>query len=273
MKIPNLTARPPSRITLARNWVRQALVNRRSWALAAGLALLVAGGWGWRGGRELVEPWFVPGSAARQVDGLQRFFADCGPWAPLAYVGLVVAEVVIAPLPGLMLYAPGGLVFGPWAGGALSLVGNVLGAGLACALTRRLGTKWLERWMDTTQVERIQAELERRGGTLIFWLRLNPLTSCDLLSYAAGFTRISMARVMLATGAGMAPLCFAQSHLSNGLLRSFPQLIYPLLAASAIYVIVLCRVVRHALAVSALGRPASLARPQSGKSEAKIEGP
>ena len=59
--------------------------------------------------------------------------------APLAYVGCVMLEVLVAPIPGIMLYAPGGVVFGGLMGGFLSLIGNTLGAGIACAAAVGLG--------------------------------------------------------------------------------------------------------------------------------------
>ena len=47
-----------------------------------------------------------------------------------------MVEVVVAPIPGTMLYAPGGVIFGGFLGGLLSLAGNVIGAGIACRLMR-----------------------------------------------------------------------------------------------------------------------------------------
>ena len=73
---------------------------------------------------------------------------------------------------------------------------------------------------------------------LIVMLRLNPLTSTDLVSYAAGFTRIPIRNVMMSTGIGMAPLCFAQSWLSDSIFNRWPQLLWPLLILSAAYLIV-----------------------------------
>jgi uncharacterized membrane protein YdjX (TVP38/TMEM64 family) len=99
--------------------------------------------------------------------------------------------------------------------------------------------------------------LEKRGSWLVFLLRLNPLTSSDLVSYAAGFTRIPVWKVMLATACGMAPLCFAQAALSDGLFRSFPVLIYPLLAACALYVVVVLIVLRRLLVTAPQKQPAA----------------
>ena len=143
---------------------------------------------------------------------LRQFFDQAGIWAPLLYVAFVIVEVIIAPIPGIMLYAPGGLIFGPWLGGSLALIGNVIGAGISCGLTRSLGSSWLDRISSGTAMSRLQTALEKDGSRLIVMLRLNPLTSTDLLSYAAGFTRIPIHRVMLATGIGMAPLCVFCNH-------------------------------------------------------------
>ena len=184
-------------------------------------------------------------SAAWKVERLQSFFEACGPLAPVVYVAFVTVEVVVAPIPGLMLYAPGGVIFGGFTGGLLALVGNVLGAGIACGITRTIGSTWLSRVFPEESLEKAQAELDRRGSWLVFLLRVNPLTSSDLVSYAAGFTRIPIWKVMAATMLGMAPLCFAQAWLAESLFVAYPWLLYPLLIAGAIYVIAIVAVIRR----------------------------
>jgi uncharacterized membrane protein YdjX (TVP38/TMEM64 family) len=174
-------------------------------------------------------------SADEKVAALRAFFDRFGLAAPLAYVGFVTLEVVIAPLPGTMLYAPGGVIFGGFWGGLLSLSGNVAGAGIACQLMRvilgrRGGSE--PAWSALAPYE---GHIARRGAWVIFLLRVNPLTSSDLVSYAAGLTSLSVWRLMVGTLAGMAPLCFAQAYLAEGLLAAFPWLIYPLAAACVVY--------------------------------------
>jgi len=184
-------------------------------------------------------------TAAWKVERLQLFFQACGLLAPIVYVAFVMVEVVVAPIPGLMLYAPGGVVFGGFAGGLLSLTGNVLGAGIASGITRTIGSTWLTRFFPKESLEKAQLELDRRGSWLIFLLRVNPLTSSDLVSYAAGFTRIPIWKVMLATMFGMAPLCFAQAWLAESLFVAYPQLLYPLLIAGVVYVLAIVVVIRR----------------------------
>ena len=207
--------------------------------------------WSWTSRGIVYELFGGTGTAADRVECLRQYFESFGSAGPLVYVLFVIVEVVIAPIPGLMLYAPGGIVFGPLYGGSLSLVGNIIGAGIACSVTRTLGNSWLSRFFAADKLERVQSGIESRGSLLIFLLRLNPLTSSDIVSYAAGFTRMPVWKVMLATGCGMAPLCFAQAWLAENLITAFPGLIYPLALACLVYLVAVLVVVRKIVTTSA----------------------
>jgi uncharacterized membrane protein YdjX (TVP38/TMEM64 family) len=185
------------------------------------------------------------GTADEKLSALRAFFDALGVASPLAYLGFVVLEVVIAPIPGTMLYAPGGVIFGGFWGGALSLSGNVIGAAIACQLMRVFIGRRAEEYLERSALARYEERISRRGAWVIFLLRVNPLTSSDLVSYAAGLTHLSVWKLMLGTLAGMAPLCFAQSYLADGLLTAFPLLIYPLVAACVAYGAVVIWVVIH----------------------------
>ena len=177
-------------------------------------------------------------SSEAKLEALRTFFDRWGPWAPLAYLGMVTIEVVIAPIPGAFLYLPGGLVFGGFWGGWLSLAGNVLGAGISCQLMRSLAGARLTTWFDAHKLQRVEQLIQRRGFGIIVLLRVNPLTSSDLVSYAAGLTRVRVSTVMLGTLVGMAPLCFAQAYLAESLFDSFPWLVWPLVLVCVVYVVV-----------------------------------
>ena len=176
-------------------------------------------------------------SAADKVTAIQEYFDSFGVIAPLVYMGIVTIEVVVAPIPGLMLYAPGGMVFGGFWGGLLSLLGNTLGAGIACQLIRGLGGKRFAAWLEQGRLKMYRERLSRAGAWLVLLLRINPLTSSDLVSYAAGLAGIPVWKVMVGTLLGMAPLCWAQAYLAEGILRAIPQLLYPLLILCGIYAV------------------------------------
>ena len=188
--------------------------------------------------------------SADKLERLRQYFLGYGHFAPIVYVVFVTVEVVVAPIPGLMLYAPGGIIFGPLLGGALSLLGNVIGAGIACSATRMLGSTWLSRLFDEQRLEHLQARVQSQGMWLVFLLRINPLTSSDMISYAAGFTRIPIWKVTAATALGMAPLCFAQAWLADGLLTAIPELVYPLVALCILYFVFVVVVLKKMLAAT-----------------------
>lgn len=175
-------------------------------------------------------------SADIKIVALQEFFLSWGHWAPLAYILFVTAEVVVAPLPGLMLYAPGGVIFGGLLGGLYSLLGNLLGAAIACQIMRLVGQQVFGPGIRQS-LEKMTPVLEKRGIWVIFFLRINPFTSSDLISYAAGLTPMPIWKVLLGTALGMAPLCLLQSFLAEGLMDAFPALLYPLLIASGLYAV------------------------------------
>jgi uncharacterized membrane protein YdjX (TVP38/TMEM64 family) len=176
---------------------------------------------------------------------IQSYFHSYGLVAPGVYLLVVIAEVILAPIPGTLLYLPGGLVFGWLVGGSVSLAGNVLGAGIACQIARLVGGHRIERYLERPALQRYLAVIEARGLWIVFLLRINPLTSSDLVSYAAGLTRIPAWKVMAGTFAGMAPLCFAQAYFSQEIFTAFPRLIYPVILVGIGYLIFAAHVVRQ----------------------------
>lgn len=214
---------------------------------SAACAVIAGAAVSWQDGGIVHELMRTDLDSVGKLEQLRQYFLSYGSFAPVVYVAFVVVEVVVAPIPGLMLYAPGGIIFGPLLGGALSLLGNVIGAAVACAVTRFWGGTWLSRLFEEQRVERLQASVESQGMGLIFLLRINPLTSSDMVSYAAGFTRIPVWKVTAATALGMAPLCFAQAWLADGLLTAIPDLIYPLVAACLLYLVCVVVVLRKML--------------------------
>jgi uncharacterized membrane protein YdjX (TVP38/TMEM64 family) len=154
------------------------------------------------------------------VQQFRDLVASWGALAPVIYVLVVVVEVVVAPIPGLLLYAPAGALFGGLLGGTLSLVGNVIGAGIACALGSIIGERLLPK-KDRSQLGRYQELLRQKGIWIVLLLRANPFTSSDLVSYAAGIAGMPPWKVALGT-LGMAPLCFVQAYFAERLFDIIP---------------------------------------------------
>jgi uncharacterized membrane protein YdjX (TVP38/TMEM64 family) len=182
--------------------------------------------------------------SATRLSSIQQYFQNWGPAAPFVYMLIVMVEVILAPIPGTVLYLPGGVVFGGLVGGSMSLAGNVIGAGVACKLMRVFGGASIERYFERGALQKYEATLSEHGLWIVFLLRVNPLTSSDLVSYAAGLTRLPVWKVMAGTLLGMAPLCFVQAYFAQELFTRFPRLIYPLILIGIAYGIYVVRLLQ-----------------------------
>jgi uncharacterized membrane protein YdjX (TVP38/TMEM64 family) len=156
------------------------------------------------------------------IEALRRYVLSWGMLAPVVYIAVVIVEVLVAPIPGTLLYAPAGAIWGGFVGGTLSLTGNVLGATIACWLAGAFGQRWVERHHPTGRIADLRARLRHHGAWLVFLLRVNPLTSADLVSYAAGLAGVPPRQVALGTFCGMLPHCYVQAYLAQALFDFLP---------------------------------------------------
>jgi uncharacterized membrane protein YdjX (TVP38/TMEM64 family) len=196
-------------------------------ALAVMLAIAAWAIWSYQAGGILRVLLVPPADGGRTLDALRVYVLGWGMWAPLVYIAAVTVEVLVAPIPGTLLYAPAGAIFGGFMGGTLSLIGNVSGAAIACWLATtfgsRFGEDWVKRHNDSGQLSRLHAQLQTRGVWVIALLRLNPLTSSDLVSYVAGLAGIPVRHVAAGTFFGMLPHCYLQAYLAQTLFEALPS--------------------------------------------------
>jgi len=186
--------------------------------------------------RVLVDSAGSLGDSAQALDALRAALDRWGRLAPAVYVAAVVIEVLVAPIPGTLLYAPAGALFGGLLGGTLSLIGNTIGAAIACGVGSALGERALAQRIEGTRLATYRDAIRERGLWVVLLLRINPLTSSDLVSYLAGAVGVPVWRVALGTFIGMAPLCYAQAYLAEQIFAVLPGGVYLLAAAGIIYI-------------------------------------
>jgi uncharacterized membrane protein YdjX (TVP38/TMEM64 family) len=135
------------------------------------------------------------------------------------FIVLVIIECVFAPFPPLFLYIAGGAVFGWVAAGILGLIGNFIGAGIAFQLSRNYARGWAVEKIPPKTIKKLDNFSLKYGTLSIFLLRLNPLTSSDLFSYAAGLTKMNFRKFLIATTLALAPSIFLQAYLGDKFLE------------------------------------------------------
>jgi uncharacterized membrane protein YdjX (TVP38/TMEM64 family) len=136
---------------------------------------------------------------------VQRFVTRFGPWAPLATILLHVAQVLLAPIPGQVIDAVNGYLFGAAWGTVYSLVGIIAGSGLAMALARRFGRPWAERLVKREALERLDSYSRQRGALFFFLVFLFPFLPDDVACFLAGLTPLPLVELILLAAIGRLP--------------------------------------------------------------------
>ena len=153
--------------------------------------------------------------STESIETVAAYLRGFGVWTPLASLTLMVLQSIVAPLPGSLVAAANGVVFGVWWGTLLSWLGGLLGGSLSFLIARKYGRDVVARFVERSHLERA----DRLGATDGFWLvlvaRLIPLISFDLISYLAGLSRMRYRQFLLATAVGMLPGSFAWTALGH----------------------------------------------------------
>jgi uncharacterized membrane protein YdjX (TVP38/TMEM64 family) len=190
-----------------------ALLKRRElWLLVGGALLLVPLLW-W-----LSEP---VADLMAQAGELRSWILTFGPLSPLVYIGVFSLQILVAPLPGQFLGIMGGYLFGAFLGSLYSLIGLVVGAGLAIGLTRRFGRPLLQRFFDPVQLAAWEKKMRMRSGFTWWLLFLFPVP--DLVFYVAGLSSMSLRTLLIAVVAGRGLGLFFANTLGQWTANTAPE--------------------------------------------------
>ena len=166
------------------------------------------------------------------VAGLRDYILSFGAWAPIVSALLMILQALVAPLPAFVLSFANGLAFGTFWGGMLSLASASLAAVVSFWIARLLGRGPVEALVGRTHLGAADRWFLRWGAYAILVARLVPVVSFDIISYAAGLTRMGFWQFMLATVVGMAPATFIYSYLGG----QAPQYVQVLLVAFGVVI-------------------------------------
>lgn len=181
---------------------------------------------------------FIYSLINNDVSDTLYFIDSFGAFAGFIFVLIVILEVVLAPIPPLILYIVAGTLFGGFFGGILTLLGNIIGALIDFKIARIFGQERVEKRLDKNLKKKFDNFFEKYGGISIFILRINPLTTSDIVSYLSGLTKIKTSVFLLATGVGLAPMIFLQTYLGEMVITKNPFLFTITILFSILYLIV-----------------------------------
>ncbi len=124
--------------------------------------------------------------------------------------------LTIAMVPGSLLMASAGYLFGLTIGLALASTCIGIGAGLAALTYRTFARDWLWRRFNTdSRFVAIDKAVARKGFLIVSLTRLSLLMPFNLLNVIYGLSRIPLSTMTIATWIGMTPAVVLYTYLGS----------------------------------------------------------
>ncbi|MFD0688123.1 TVP38/TMEM64 family protein [Actinomadura fibrosa] len=149
-------------------------------------------------------------------DDISDWVDSLGFWGPLVFA-LCYALAVSALVPGSILNASAGALFGVAVGTGAVLVGATAGAALSFGLARLLGRPAVARYAGSGRLARLDAYLSRRGFESVLVLRMVSIFPFGVVNYGAGVAGVRFAPYMAGTFLGIVPGTLVYTGLGKAL--------------------------------------------------------
>lgn len=135
--------------------------------------------------------------AARSQDGIRAYIEGCAPWSQLAFWGIQLVSVVVAPIPSNITALAGAILFGAIPAFLLTWSAVTLGSVIVFFLARVLGQDFALRFVGQRLSAKYLDLIRRKRDTFLFLAFLFPFFPDDLLCILAGLTDLSWRRFLL----------------------------------------------------------------------------
>ncbi len=163
------------------------------------------------------------------VEVVREAVARAGPAAPLLYIPVAALLAAIF-VPGPILAAGSGFLFGPMLGTVVTLSSTVLTATIAALLGRRSGRDSAQALIGTQWADRIDTQIQRRGLWAVVGQRFIPGVSDALASYAFGAFGMPLWQMAIGALIGSAPRAFVYTALGASISNLNSPLAYAAIA-------------------------------------------
>ena len=135
--------------------------------------------------------------AAGSQQALGEYIARCAPWSHLAYFGIQLVSVVVAPIPSNLTAAAGAYLFGLWPSFLLTWGAVALGSAIVFGLARALGQQFAGQFVSEKLSGKYLDVIRRKRDVFLALAFLFPFFPDDILCILAGLTDISFKRFFL----------------------------------------------------------------------------
>ena len=151
-----------------------------------------------------------------RLEGVVR---GAGHWGPLILLGLQIAQILVAPIPGVFMPILAGALYGPVVGAVIASVGTLVGSTAAYAIGSRAGLPLLKRWVGEENVAKAHTIVGGKRWLALVPIFLLPFSPSDAICFVAGMIGIDRGRFLLSVLIGRLPKDCALALAGAGLIR------------------------------------------------------
>lgn len=153
----------------------------------------------WLVGRPMIQ--FVS-----QPDQFREWVNTHGAWGRLAFLGMMMFQVIIAVVPGEPLEIGAGYAFGVVEGTCLCLLGTLVSSVIIFLIVKKFGMKFVTLFVSEEKIHSLKfLQNTRRLHLIAFILFFIPGTPKDVLTYIVGLTPMRLPAWMLITTVARIP--------------------------------------------------------------------
>ncbi len=158
------------------------------------------------------------------LENAQILVKKTGVWAPVVFVVLCAASLIIAPLSGSSLFVVGGTLFGKHNAFLLSYIASILGCSANFWISRKLGRKVAQRFIGKTNLEELDKFINKlkSGRSILYMVIIMPFSQ-DIVSYAIGLTKIKYTHFLIALILSSIIVISGYVYIGSSLLELFVQ--------------------------------------------------
>ncbi|WP_449314808.1 TVP38/TMEM64 family protein [Rubneribacter sp.] len=154
--------------------------------------------------------------------GIDRVIADvrnAGPVGFLILLGLQFLQIVVAFIPGEVVQIAAGMMYGPWVGALVILVGCVLSSAFIFMLVHKLGAPFVQSMVPVKYLDKFR-RFEHSGklNVVVFILFLIPGLPKDVFTYLVPLTNMRMRTFLALANVGRIPGIVVSTYAADGLI-------------------------------------------------------
>lgn len=125
--------------------------------------------------------------------------------APLMFIGIQIAQVILSPIPGEATGVIGGYIFGALQGFVFSSIGLACGSVINFGIGRLLGDRYVRRLIPEEKFRRLDRMINRQGVIVAFFMFVIPGFPKDYLCLLLGLSTMSLKLFLVLASVGRMP--------------------------------------------------------------------